>query len=136
MAGVDDILVEQARPHFVDALATFGRAGDDPGRVAEEIAKAAAVAGLPAGDSLRLLKLLREFITLLERRSALGRPIFSGPSCFRSPNALRSQSPGRLVRRKAISASAGQGRSFRIVNRAGARRASPDRSVDRRDPAL
>jgi len=91
MAGVDDTLAEQARPHLADALATFGFPGTDPWRVVEEIAEAAEAAGFPDRDCWRLRDWLHEFIDLAQRRAldpcSLGRP---------EPNRRSLFAPDRL----------------------------------------
>jgi hypothetical protein len=78
MAGLDDTLAEQARPHLADALATFGFSAADPWRVVEEIAEAAEEAGFSGRDCWRLRDWFREFIGFALQRAldpcSLGRP--------------------------------------------------------------
>ena len=91
MAGVDDMLAEQARPHLADALATFGCPGLDPWRVVEEIAEAAEAAGFSDRDCWRLRDWFGEFIDLALRRAldpcSIGRPE-SDPRALFGPDRL------------------------------------------------
>lgn len=103
MAGVDVMLVEQARPHLADALATFGRPGLDPWRVVEEIAEAAEAAGFSDRDCWRLRDWLGEFIDLALRRAldpcSIGRPETDPRALFRSDRL-----GGLFVERTAVAA--------------------------------
>ena len=91
MAATDPELIQKARSHFLIALATFGKPGDDPYRIADRIAQEAAASGFPPQACHSLLAHLRYFIgdLLLSRLDpfVLGRPI-ENPTLLFAEEAL------------------------------------------------
>lgn len=86
MEGLDVSLMERAEPHFLDAIATFGNAGDDLLHVAQEITQAGKMAGLTKRGRRKMLEYLYAFIEELEHRAAdpfsLGQPMADPSSLF------------------------------------------------------
>ncbi len=86
MEEVDLSLLDLAQSHFFDAIATFGRPGDDLVRVSQDIAQAAKIAGFTKRGRRRLLENLYAFVASLERRSldpfSRGGPVADRESLF------------------------------------------------------
>jgi hypothetical protein len=68
MDAIDPSLMERAKPDFLDAIATFGKPGDDLYRVAQEIAQQAKMAGFSKRGRRWLLEHLYAFVDELLSR--------------------------------------------------------------------
>ncbi len=62
MGAVESSLIERAKPHFLDAIATFGKPGDDLYRLAQVIAQEAKMAGFSKRGRRSLLEHLFAFV--------------------------------------------------------------------------
>lgn len=93
MSAIDSALIEKARPHFLDAIASFGRPGGNLYDVAREIAQRAKLAGFSKRGRRFLLDYLCAFVDdlLLKRIDPyrLGKPV-EDPSSLFSHARLRS----------------------------------------------
>lgn len=92
MSAIDSALIERARPHFVDAIASFGQPGDNLYDVARDIAQRAKMAGFSKRGRRFLLDYLYAFVDelLLKRIDPfrLGKPV-EDPSSLFLPARLR-----------------------------------------------
>lgn len=62
MGAVDSSLIERAKPHFLDAIATFGKPGDDLYRLAQIITQEAKMAGFSKRGRRWMLEHLYAFV--------------------------------------------------------------------------
>lgn len=88
MEDVDRTLMAKAVPYFWDAIATFGRPGDDLVRVAQEITQAGKMAGFTKHGRHKMLEYLYAFVEELESSGTdpflRGQPASDPPSLFSS----------------------------------------------------
>jgi hypothetical protein len=88
MQDIDRTLMAKAAPYFLDAIATFGRPGDDLVRVAQEITQAGKIAGFTKDGRRKMLKYLYTFVEELKSSGTdpflRGRPASDPASLFSS----------------------------------------------------
>lgn len=91
MEDVDRTLMAKAEPYFCDAIATFGRFGDDLVRVAQEITQAGKMAGFTKHGRRKMLEYLYAFVEEIETSGTdpflRGQPT-SDPASLFSSNRL------------------------------------------------